>query len=110
MKKQESKAELILVAAAAGAAAAGAVIAVYEVLKSERGQAGVAKVKTGVVNTAGKVKTGVVNTAGKVKTGVVSTADKVKAKLPRKAAACECDDLGLDDETDVIVDAEAVEA
>ncbi len=88
MKKQNTS-EIVLIAAAAGAAAAGAVIAIYEVLKSEKGQAGIAKAKAGVVNTAGKVKNGVVNTAG-----------KIKSKLPSKApAADECDcDLGLEDE------------
>lgn len=100
MKKQNNSSDLVLVAAAAGAAAAGAVIAIYEVLKSEKGQAGIAKAKTGVVNTATKAKESVVSTAAKAKEGVVNTAAKVKAKLPKKAVAEECDcDLGLDDET-----------
>ncbi len=105
MKKQNTS-DLVVVAAAAGAAAAGAVIAIYEVLKSEKGQAGIAKAKTGVVNTAGKVKTGVVNTAGKAKAGVVNTAAKIKSKLPGKAVAEECDcDLDFEDE-EIIVDEE----
>lgn len=84
--KKSNTAETILIAAAAGAIAAGAVITVYELIKSERGQATVAKVKGGVINVAGKVK----------------------AKLPRKAAAIDCDcDLGLEDECAECVDVEA---
>lgn len=113
MKKQNN-AQVVFTAAIAGAVAAGAVIAVYEVLKSEKGQAAVAKAKVGVVNTATKAKAGVVSTATKAKAGVVNTAtkakagvvaaadkakavaattaDKIKSKLPGKAAAeaCEC--------------------
>ncbi len=89
MKKQTNMADVAFVAAAAGAAAAGAVIAIYEVLKSEKGQAGIAKAKT----------------------GVVSTAAKVKAKLPTKAAADECDcDLGLEDEVVECAECAPVEA
>ncbi len=98
MKKQNHTAKVALIAAAAGAAAAGATIAIYEALKSERGQAGIAKVKTGVQSTAAKVKTGVVDTAAKVKTGVADTAAKVKSKLPRKSTTEAYDDLGLEDE------------
>lgn len=75
--RKNDTAKTILVAAAAGALAAGAVITVYEVLKSEKGKAGVAKVKSGVTTAVGKVK----------------------AKLPRKAVADDCDcDLGLEED------------
>ncbi|MBQ1246217.1 MAG: hypothetical protein IIX90_06255 [Clostridia bacterium] len=122
MKKQQNTADVVLVAAAVGAAAAGAVIAVYEALKSERGQAGIAKVKTGAMATAAKVKTGAIATADKVKVGAVATAEKVKAgvaktadkvisKLPRKSVADECDcDLGLEDEGVCDVEETAEEA
>ena len=123
MKKQNN-AQVVFTAAIAGAVAAGAVIAVYEVLKSEKGQAAVAKAKVGVVNTATKAKAGVVSTATKAKAGVVSTAakakvavvtatdkaktvaataaDKIKSKLPGKAAAEECEcccDLAVEAES-----------
>ncbi len=110
MKKQTNMMEVAAVAALAGAVAAGAVIAVYEVVTSEKGKAGIAKAKTGVVNTAGKVKTGVVNTADKVKAGVVNTADKVRSKLPTKKTTEEYDcDLGLEDD-EVLAEEAALEA
>lgn len=87
--------DVVLVAAAAGAVAAGCVIAVYEALKSEKGQAGIAKVKTATVHAAGKVKETATAAAGKVKTTATAAVDAVKAKLPKKAAtdecACDCD-------------------
>ena len=120
MKKQNNS-NVVLTAALAGAIAAGVVIAAYEVVKSEKGQAGIAKAKAGVANTAAKAKVAVVTTADKAKVAVVAAADKakvvvadtadkvkagvataadvIKSKLPCKAAACECDDLGLEDET-----------
>ena len=119
MKKQNNS-NVVFTAALAGAIAAGAVIAAYEAAKSEKGQACIAKAKTGVTNTAAKAKVAVVTTADKAKVAVVAAADKakvvvadtadkvkagvataadvIKSKLPCKAAACECDDLGLEDE------------
>jgi len=94
MKKQNNNltADVALVAAAAGAIAAGAVITVYEVLKSEKGQAGIAKAKSATVAAAGKVKATATAAAGKVKTTAATAVDAVKAKLPKKAAeACECE-------------------
>ena len=121
MKKQNNSG-VVFTAALAGAIAAGAVIAAYEAAKSEKGQAGIAKAKAGVTNTAAKAKVVVVNTADKAKVAAVAVADKakvvvtdtadkvkagvataagaIKSKLPCKAAACECDDdLGLEDDT-----------
>ena len=119
MKKQNNS-NVVFTAALAGAIAAGVVIAAYEVVKSEKGQAGIAKAKVGVTNAAAKAKVAVVTTADKakvvaiaaadkakvvvadtaekVKAGVATAADAIKSKLPCKAEACECDDLGLEDE------------
>ena len=119
MKKQNNSG-VVFTAALAGAIAAGVVIAAYEAAKSEKGQACIAKAKTGVTNTAAKAKVAVVTTADKAKVAVVAAADKakvvvadtadkvkagvataadvIKSKLPCKTAACECDDLGLEDE------------
>ena len=83
--------DIVLVAAAAGAVAAGAVIAVYELLKSEKGQAGIAKAKSATVAAAGKVKETATVAAGKVKATAVNAATAVKAKLPKKDVACECE-------------------
>lgn len=131
MKKQNNT-KVVFTAALAGAVAAGVVIAAYEVLKSEKGQAGIAKAKEGVINTAVKAKAVAVNTADKAKVAVVAAADKakvvvadtaekvkagvatatdaIKSKLPCKAEACECDDLGLEDEiTETVEATEAAE-
>ena len=51
-KTNDITAEVVLVAAAAGAAAAGCVIAAYEALKSEKGQAAIAKTKAATVAAA----------------------------------------------------------
>ena len=85
MKNQNNNltADVALVAAAAGAAAAGAVIAVYEALKTEKGQAAVAKVKTGAATAAGKVKTGAVTAAGKVKTAATMVGLCVMMTFPQ---------------------------
>ena len=101
-KTNDLTADVVLVAAAAGAVAAGCVIAAYEALKSEKGQAAIAKTKAATVAAAGKVKATAVTAAGKVKETAVVAADKVKAtastavdavkaKLPKKAEACECE-------------------
>lgn len=73
--RKNDTAKTIVIAAAAGAIAAGAVIAVYELVKSDKGQAGIIKVKSSVSNVVGKVK----------------------SKLPRKAIPCDCD-LDLEEE------------
>ena len=128
MKKQNNSG-VVFTAALAGAIAAGAVIAAYEVVKSEKGQAGIAKAKAGVTNAAAKAKVAVVtaadkakvvvadtaekakavvaDTAEKVKAGVATAADAIKSKLPCKAEACECDDLGLEDEATEATEVEA---
>ena len=101
-KTNDLTADVVLVAAAAGAVAAGCVIAAYEALKSEKGQAAIAKTKAATVAAAGKVKATAVTAAGKVKETAAVAADKVKAtattavdavkaKLPKKAEACECE-------------------
>ena len=101
-KTNDLTADVVLVAAAAGAVAAGCVIAAYEALKSEKGQAAIAKTKAATVAAAGKVKATAVTTAGKVKETAAVAADKVKAtatsavdavkaKLPKKDVACECE-------------------
>ena len=101
-KTNDLTADVVLVAAAAGAVAAGCVIAAYEALKSEKGQAAIAKTKAATVAAAGKVKATAVTAAGKVKETAVVAADKVKAtatnavdavkaKLPKKDVACECE-------------------
>ena len=101
-KTNDLTADVVLVAAAAGAIAAGCVIAAYEALKSEKGQAAIAKTKAATVAAAGKVKETAVTAAGKVKETAVVAADKVKAtattavdavkaKLPKKEEACECE-------------------
>ena len=101
-KTNDLTADVVLVAAAAGAVAAGCVIAAYEALKSEKGQAAIAKTKAATVAAAGKVKETAVTAAGKVKETAAVAADKVKAtattavdavkaKLPKKAEACECE-------------------
>ena len=101
-KTNDLTADVVLVAAAAGAVAAGCVIAAYEALKSEKGQAAIAKTKAATVAAAGKVKETTVAAAGKVKDTTVAAAGKVKetavnaaaavkAKLPKKAQACECE-------------------
>lgn len=93
--------DVVAVAAAAGALAAGCIIAAYEVLKSEKGQAGIAKAKATTTAAAGKVKETATAAAGKVKETAAVAADKVKAtaanavdavkaKLPKKDVACEC--------------------
>ena len=103
-KTNDLTADVVLVAAAAGAVAAGCVIAAYEALKSEKGQAAIAKTKAATVAAAGKVKETAVTTAGKVKETAVTTAgkvkatattavDAVKAKLPKKDVACECEEI-----------------
>ena len=119
MKKQNNS-KVVFGAALAGAIAAGAVIATYEVLKSEKGQAGIAKAKAGVANTvakakitavaaADKAKVVVANAADMAKTVVANTADLIKSKLPCKAdEACDCDDLGLEDEN--VAEVETAEA
>jgi hypothetical protein len=102
-KTNDLTADVVLVAAAAGAVAAGCVIAAYEALKSEKGQAAIAKTKAATVAAAGKVKETAVTAAGKVKETATVAADKVKAtattavdavkaKLPKKAEACECEE------------------
>ena len=128
MKKQNNS-NVVFTAALAGAIAAGAIIAAYEAAKSEKGQACIAKAKTGVTNTAAKAKVAVVTTADKakvavvvaadkakvvvadtaekVKAGVATAADAIKSKLPCKAEACECDDLGLEDEAVETAEVEA---
>lgn len=91
-QKTELSAEVVAVAAAAGALAAGCVIATYEALKSEKGQAAVATVKTATINAATKVKETTVAAADKVKATAVNAVETVKAKLPKKAEAeCECE-------------------
>jgi hypothetical protein len=101
-KTNDLTADVVLVAAAAGALAAGCVIAAYEALKSEKGQAAVAKTKAATITAAGKVKGATVaaagkvketatTAAGKVKATATSAVDAVKAKLPKKAEACECE-------------------
>lgn len=130
--KKKNNSGVVFTAALAGAIAAGTIIAAYEAAKSEKGQACIAKAKTGVTNTAAKAKVAVVTTADKAKVAVVAAADKakvvvadtaekakvvvadtaekvkagvataadaIKSKLPCKAEACECDDLGLEEET-----------
>ena len=100
-KTNDITADVVLVAAAAGAVAAGCVIAAYEALKSEKGQAAIAKTKAATVAAAaktkaatvaaaGKVKETATAAAGKVKETAVNAVDAVKAKLPKKAEACEC--------------------
>ena len=89
-KTNDITADVVLVAAAAGAVAAGCVIAAYEALKSEKGQAAIAKTKAATVAAAGKVKATATAAAGKVKETAVNAVDAVKAKLPKKAEACEC--------------------
>ena len=100
-KTNDITADVVLVAAAAGAVAAGCVIAAYEALKSEKGQAAIAKTKAATVAAAaktkaatvaaaGKVKETAVTAAGKVKETAVNAVDAVKAKLPKKGEACEC--------------------
>ena len=64
-KTNDLTADVVLVAAAAGAVAAGCVIAAYEALKSEKGQAAIAKTKAATVAAAGKVKDSTVAAAGK---------------------------------------------
>ena len=120
-------AEVVLVAAAAGAVAAGCVIAAYEALKSEKGQAAIAKTKAATVAAAGKVKETTVAAAGKVKETATAAAgkvketatnavDAVKAKLPKKDVACECECVEevADEETvevvEVVDTVETVEA
>ena len=78
-KTNDITAEVVLVAAAAGAVAAGCVIAAYEALKSEKGQAAIAKTKAATVAAAGKVKETTVAAAGKVKETATAAAGKVKA-------------------------------
>ena len=93
-KNKGLTADAVMIAAAAGAAAAGAVIAAYEALKSEKGQAAVAKTKAATVAAAGKVKDTTVAAAGKVKETATAAVDAVKAKLPKKAEACdECEEI-----------------
>ena len=94
-KTNDITADVVLVAAAAGAVAAGCVIAAYEALKSEKGQAAIAKTKAATVAAAaktkaatvaaaGKVKETATAAAGKVKETAVNAVDAVKAKLPKK--------------------------
>ena len=122
-KTNDVTAEIVLVAAAAGAAAAGCAIAAYEALKSEKGQAAIAKTKAATVAAAGKVKETTVAAAGKVKETAVTAAgkvketavgavDAVKAKLPKKEAACECVEEIADEETVEVIEVveEPVEA
>ena len=101
-KKGELTADMVLIAAAAGAIAAGCVIATYEALKSEKGQAAIAKTKAATVSAAGKVKATATVVAGKVKETAAVAAVKVKetattaveavmAKLPKKEETCTCD-------------------
>ena len=90
-KTNDITADVVLVAAAAGAVAAGCVIAAYEALKSEKGQAAIAKTKAATVAAAAKTKAATVAAAGKVKETAVNAVDAVKAKLPKKAEACECE-------------------
>ena len=89
-KTNDLTADVVLVAAAAGAIAAGCVIAAYEALKSEKGQAAIAKTKAATVVAAGKVKETAVTTAGKVKATAATAIDAVKAKLPKKDEECAC--------------------
>ena len=100
-KKGELPADMVLIAAAAGAIAAGCVIATYEALKSEKGQAAIAKTKAATVSAAGKVKATATVVAGKVKETAAVAAVKVKetattaveavmAKLPKKEETCTC--------------------
>ena len=91
-KTNDLTADVVLVAAAAGAVAAGCVIAAYEALKSEKGQAAIAKTKAATVAAAGKVKETAAVAADKVKTTATTAVDAVKAKLPKKAEACECEE------------------
>ena len=90
-KKGELTADMVLIAAAAGAIAAGCVIATYEALKSEKGQAAIAKTKAATAAAAGKVKATAAVAADKVKATATSAVDAVKAKLPKKDVACECE-------------------
>ena len=111
-KKSELTADMVLIAAAAGAIAAGCVIATYEALKTEKGQAAIAKTKAATVAAAGKVKATATVAAGKVKetaavaavkvketaavaadkvkATAVTAMDAVKAKLPKKEETCAC--------------------
>ena len=88
-KKQNNDltADVVAVAAAAGALAAGCVIAAYEALKSEKGQAAIAKTKAATVAAAGKVKDTTVAAAGKVKDTTVAAAGKVKDTATAASAA-----------------------
>ena len=111
-KKGELTADMVLIAAAAGAIAAGCVIATYEALKSEKGQAAIAKTKAATAAAAGKVKATAAVAADKVKATAAVAAVKVKetaavaavkvketattaveavmAKLPKKEETCVC--------------------
>ena len=100
-KKGELTADMVLIAAAAGAIAAGCVIATYEALKSEKGQAAIAKTKAATAAAAGKVKATAAVAADKVKATAAVAAVKVKetattaveavmAKLPKKEETCTC--------------------
>ena len=90
-KTNDLTADVVLVAAAAGAVAAGCVLAAYEALKSEKGQAAIAKTKAATVAAAGKVKETAAVAADKVKATATTAVDAGKAKLPKKAEACECE-------------------
>lgn len=100
-KKSELTADMVLIAAAAGAIAAGCVIATYEALKTEKGQAAIAKTKAATVAATGKVKATAAVAAVKVKETAAVAADKVKATavtaveavkamLPKKEETCTC--------------------
>ena len=57
-KTKDLTADVVLVAAAAGAVAAGCVIAAYEALKSEKGQAAIAKTKAATVAAQAQAEIG----------------------------------------------------
>lgn len=83
MKKQNNNlADVALVAAAVSAATAGAIVALERAIRSEKGQAAVATVRT----KANEVKTNVQAKAAQVKTNVQAKAAEVKAKFAKAPA------------------------
>ena len=107
MKKNQNEnlIDVVLVAAAAGAAAAAAILAADKALKSEKGQAAVATVKTKATAAketvkvkAEEVKTNVQAKAAEVKVKAEEVKDKVKGKLNKNACGCTCEETAEETE------------
>ena len=109
---------MALVAAAVSAATAGAIVALERAIRSEKGQAAVAtvktkatQVKTNVQAKATEVKTNVQAKAAQVKTNVQAKAAEVKAKFAKAPAEAEAEAEAEDGNAgDAVEEAPAVEA